>query len=202
MILATLDLLRQSGLAGAGINPIVEASGAPKGSLYHFFPGGKHALVIAALKEAERVVGDGFRAIFHQTAPLPQKVRSLFGATATRLEGSAFTKGCPVAAVTLDIDDDSEELRTICHRVFTAWLDVIAIGLNDVPAAQRAGVAELILATLEGGLVLARAAASKDPLIQTGAVLAMTLESVVTRSRTGTRRGRPRSARKPRRGRQ
>ena len=59
MVLATLELLRQSGLAGAGINNVVDASGAPKGSVYHYFPGGKRDLVASALVEAERRVGDG-----------------------------------------------------------------------------------------------------------------------------------------------
>src|SRR6267142_6712163 len=116
MILATLDLLRGAGLAGAGINPIVEASGAPKGSVYHFFPAGKHQLVTAALKEAERAVGEGFRDIFGQSAPLSQKVRTLFSATGTRIEASEFTKGCPVAAVILYLDGDPRDLHSFPRR--------------------------------------------------------------------------------------
>jgi len=189
MILATLDLLRGAGLAGAGINPIVEASGAPKGSVYHFFPAGKHQLVTAALKEAERAVGEGFRDIFGQSAPLSQKVRTLFSATGTRIEASEFTKGCPVAAVTLDIDEESEELRTVCRGVFVTWCEIIAAGLDEVPAAHRRGVAQLILAALEGALILARAEATKDPLLQTGALLANTLVSAFARKGDGT--GRP-----------
>lgn len=193
MILATLDLLRGSGLAGAGINPIVEASGAPKGSVYHFFPAGKAQLVTAALKEAERAVGEGFRNIFDQSAPLSQKVRTLFSVTATRIEASEFTRGCPVAAVTLDIDDESEELRTVCRGVFAKWYEIIAAGLDEVPAAQRGEVAQLILAALEGALILARAGATRDPLLQTGSLLAKTLASAVA-SNSGT--GRPSRARK------
>jgi TetR/AcrR family transcriptional repressor of lmrAB and yxaGH operons len=185
MILATLDLLRGSGLAGAGINPIVDASGAPKGSVYHFFPAGKHQLVTAALKEAERAVGEGFRAIFGQSAPLSQKVRTLFTATGTRIEATEFTKGCPVAAVTLDIDDESEELRTVCRGVFATWCEIIAAGLDEVPAAQRHEVAQLILAALEGALILARARVSKDPLLQTGALLANIVASAFARKGDG-----------------
>ena len=186
MILATLDLLRGSGLAGAGINPIVEASGAPKGSVYHFFPAGKHQLVTAALKEAERVVGEGFRSIFGQSAPLSQKVRTLFSVTATRIDARAFTRGCPVAAVTLDIDDESTELRAVCRDVFATWCEIIAAGLDEVPVAQRRDTAQLILAALEGALILARARATKDPLLQTGVLLANTLASAFSRKSIGT----------------
>lgn len=193
MILAALDLLRGSGLAGAGINPIVEASGAPKGSVYHFFPAGKHQLVTAALKEAERVVGEGFRTIVGRSAPLSEKVRALFSATATRIDASGFAKGCPVAAVTLDIDDGSEELRAVCRGVFATWCEIIAAGLDEVPTAQRREAAQLVLAALEGALILARATATKDPLLQTGDLLARTLALAVARQ--GDRMGRSRRAR-------
>jgi TetR/AcrR family transcriptional repressor of lmrAB and yxaGH operons len=199
MILATLDLLRGSGLAGAGINPIVEASGAPKGSLYHFFPAGKNQLVTAALKEAERAVGDGFRNVFGQSVPFSQKVRTLFSATATRIEASEFTKGCPVAAVTLDIDDESKELRTVCQGVFATWREIIAAGLDEVPAAQRREVAQLILAALEGALILARATATKDPLLQTGELLANTLSLTVAPKSDRMRRPRQARGRRERR---
>lgn len=45
MLEAAISLMRGSGLSGAGINEIVRESGAPKGSVYYFFPDGKLALV-------------------------------------------------------------------------------------------------------------------------------------------------------------
>ncbi len=184
MILATLDLLRGSGLSGAGINNIVEASGAPKGSVYHFFPAGKHALVTAALREAEQVVGEGFRALFSQAVPVSQKVRTLFHTSASRIQASAFMKGCPVAAVTLDIDSGSAELRAVCEGVFRTWRDIIASGLSEVPAPDRPDVAQLILAALEGALILARAQAAPGPLEETGALLALMLGRAFAQPRT------------------
>jgi TetR/AcrR family transcriptional regulator, lmrAB and yxaGH operons repressor len=176
MILATLDLLRTAGLTGAALNDIVAASGAPKGSLYHFFPGGKDQLVTAALGEAERVVGDGFRAVFSRTGPLSQKVNELFGAAASRLAASGFTRGCPVGAVTLDLEGGSERLQAVCRDIFRAWCGIIESGLDGVPLTKRGRVAQLILATLEGGLILSRARADKAPLLETGALLAETLD--------------------------
>lgn len=157
MVLAALDLLRGSGLSGAGINQVVEAGRAPIGSLYHYFPRGKHELVEAALAEAERTVGRSFQAIFSGPRPIGEKVRALFRTTGSHLASARFAKGCPVGAVTLDLDHKSDALRSVCRRVFDIWAGVIAAGLEEVPATKRRSVAEWILATLEGALILARA---------------------------------------------
>jgi TetR/AcrR family transcriptional repressor of lmrAB and yxaGH operons len=185
---ATLDLLRRAGLSGAGINHVIAASQAPKGSVYHYFPGGKQQLVTEALRTAERTAGEGFAMIFGDTASVAEKVRALFTRTAAALEANEFAKGCPVAAVTLDLEPRSPALRKVCGDVFDGWVDVITGGLGDVPGAERRAVAQLILATLEGGLVLARAHATKTPLLESGEALAAALDARFSgRRRTGRR---------------
>jgi len=49
MIERAAILLAQKGLQGASFSEVLEASGAPRGSLYHHFPGGKDELVLAAV---------------------------------------------------------------------------------------------------------------------------------------------------------
>lgn len=175
IIRAALDLLSQSGLSGVGINQVVTASAAPKGSLYHFFPGGKLELATVALEGAEEGEGQWFRGIFHQRESIARKVALLFDDAAKILEASAFMKGCPVAAVTLGLNRDSEKLRAVCRAIFATWQDIIAAGLDEVPEAERREVAELILATLEGALLLSRAEGTKDALLRTGRSLGETL---------------------------
>ena len=177
LVLATLDLLRRGGLSGAGINQVVDASRAPKGSVYHYFPGGKQQLVIAALREAERTVGESFSNVFGARVRVGEKVRTLFTRAAAGLEANDFAKGCPVAAVTLDLDRESEALRDVCRQVFDRWVDVIAQGLDDVPRGERRAIAQLIFATLEGGLVLARARGAKAPVLESGSSLATVLDA-------------------------
>ncbi|HMH18954.1 MAG TPA: TetR/AcrR family transcriptional regulator [Burkholderiales bacterium] len=171
IVRATVDLLSQSGLSGVGINQIVAASSAPRGSIYHFFPGGKVELATVALEEAEKVEGQWFRGIFHQPESIGRKVTLLFDDAAKILEASEFMKGCPVAAVALDLDRNSERLRAVCCAIFVTWQDIIATGLDEVPEAERREVAELILATLEGALLLSRTEATKDPLLRAGRTL-------------------------------
>ena len=187
LVLATLDLLRRSGLSGAGINQVVDASRAPKGSVYHYFPDGKQQLVSDALHEAKRTVGESFHNIFGEHAPLADRIRVLFTRTATALAANEFTKGCPVAAVTLDLDRESEPLRRVCEQIFDAWIETIAQGLDDVPADDRRAIAQLILAALEGGLVLARAKRAAAPLVDSGNALATMLAARFPRRRRGVR---------------
>ena len=52
MIEAAADAFERDGFAGAGLNAILEASDAPRGSLYFHFPGGKEELAIAAVDAA------------------------------------------------------------------------------------------------------------------------------------------------------
>jgi TetR/AcrR family transcriptional repressor of lmrAB and yxaGH operons len=185
LVLTTVDLLRRSGLSGAGINQVVDVSRAPKGSVYHYFPGGKQQLVTEALQEAERSVGESFAHTFGAKAAVADKVRALFTRAAAALAANGFAKGCPVTAVTLDLDRESEPLRRVCERIFDAWIAIIAGGIDDVPTAERFAVAQLILAALEGGLVLARASGASAPLSETGNALATMLAARFPRRRRG-----------------
>ena len=55
---AAVTLFRRQGYAGTGLNDIVDTSGAPKGSLYHYFPDGKASIAVAAVEEAGRRVAE------------------------------------------------------------------------------------------------------------------------------------------------
>jgi TetR/AcrR family transcriptional repressor of lmrAB and yxaGH operons len=168
MISATIDLLSQSGLAAVDARDVAAASAASTASVRRLFPGGKLELATVALEEVEQDIGQWFRAVFHQRKSIAEKVKLLFADAAKNVEASGFTKGCPAAAVTLDLDRDSEELRAVCRSVFTSWQDIIATGLDEIPKAKRRETAELILSTLEGALILSRAAATSEPLLRTG----------------------------------
>ena len=57
MIESAITLMRRSGYSGVGINEVLAESGAPKGSMYHYFPDGKRQVAAEALTTyAGRVV--------------------------------------------------------------------------------------------------------------------------------------------------
>lgn len=56
ILAAALRLFRKRGYHGAGLNDILELASAPKGSLYHHFPGGKEEIGVAVVAEITRSI--------------------------------------------------------------------------------------------------------------------------------------------------
>ncbi len=162
MIEATIDLMRASGWTGAGINEVVRASRAPKGSVYHHFPGGKHALVREALERyAEQVLRTMDEALASRATP-HDKVIALFDAVARRAESSAFERSCAVGALALDMTPDLGALRATLAAVLERWRDAIAAHFGGVDSARARSYAGLLLTTIEGAYVRSRAERSTE----------------------------------------
>lgn len=169
---AAIVLLRRSGLGGAGINEIVREGAAPKGSVYHFFPDGKQQIAQEALAAyAARVVAFIDAAMKRKRAP-GAKVRALFDAFAERLEEGEFRHSCPAGTVCLDLDDDTEGLRTVVAASFAQYADAIERHLAFRNRRRAASFARLLLIAIEGAYVRGRADRSSAPFREAGAWLA------------------------------
>ena len=70
-------LFRKQGYAATGLNQIVEESGAPKGSLYHYFPDGKLAIAAEAVRLAGETVQRTLTELAEQNARLVEAVQLL-----------------------------------------------------------------------------------------------------------------------------
>jgi len=166
-------LLRRQGYHGTGLAQIIEHSGAPRGSVYFLFPGGKEEIAVAA-------VGDWageLDTLLHKTREASPSARAwitmLAGHFSADLRASDFTEGLPVTTVTLDSVPASPALTTACRSAYERWLSTLTDGLRlfDVPEAQGRALATLLLAALEGAAVLCRAYRSTAPLDDTAAHL-------------------------------
>jgi TetR/AcrR family transcriptional repressor of lmrAB and yxaGH operons len=169
---ATLDLLRKSGLSGAALNEIVSASRTPKGSLYHYFPGGKHQIVASAILQYRGDVGAVFGAALEAGRTPADRIRSLFAVLAQRMDAARFRRSCAVGTTTLDLDDDAEVLRPTLAAALDGWADVIAAKLPNPASARTRSFAGLVLTCVQGAYVRCRASASTAPLLEAGEWLA------------------------------
>src|ERR687898_2195200 len=102
MIRAAAGLFRRRGYDGTGLNEILERSGAPRGSLYFHFPGGKEELAVAAITEVGTTLGSGMEALLTSSDDAGEGIARVIDFLADDLERSDFRGGCPIAAVTLD----------------------------------------------------------------------------------------------------
>jgi TetR/AcrR family transcriptional repressor of lmrAB and yxaGH operons len=159
MVTATVRLLRRHGLHGTGLQDVLEESGAPRGSLYFHFPGGKEQLVREAVDLAgER--GEEWMGRWLETAPTAAEAfAGMLEEYAVLLETSAFATGCPVAAVALDLGAEPGPLQDACGRALDRWSAQLAKRLR-AEGADAAGASERALAAIaafEGALLVGRA---------------------------------------------
>lgn len=172
LIEAMTDALQRRGLHGSGLTEILAAAQAPKGVLYHHFPGGKTELAVAAIQAtADRLC-----------AMLDQRMVSADPAVALmlwiegaqkRLASSAYERGCPLATVALETTAADVEIRAALAAGFSAVRERIGSALvraGYAPAAAAA-LAALLLAAYEGGLLQARAACHPAPMTLVGQAL-------------------------------
>ena len=161
MIEKAVLLLARKGLQRASFSEVLEASGAPRGSLYHHFPGGKNELVLAAMDEASRRALAALESFKGQSA---DKVAGAFCSIwASVLTRSRLEAGCAVVAVTLA--SDSPELRRRAGEIFKGWREFLSRMLAEggIPPTRAEGLAASLIAACEGAVAVARAENSITP---------------------------------------
>jgi TetR/AcrR family transcriptional repressor of lmrAB and yxaGH operons len=176
---SAVDLLQRQGYHGTGLNELLEHSEAPRGSLYHYFPGGKEQIGAEAIARAGGQVAAAVVHLLRAKPSVADAVQALAGLLAAGLEASNFERGCPVATTALELTPRSEPIRAAVQASFESWLAPLrerleAAGFDRLEAARRA---DLAIATLEGALVLARARQNADVLRDAGRQLRALLEA-------------------------
>jgi TetR/AcrR family transcriptional repressor of lmrAB and yxaGH operons len=176
---SAVDLLQRQGYHGTGLNELLEHSEAPRGSLYHYFPGGKEQIGAEAIARAGEQVAAAVVHLLRAKPSVADAVEALAGLLAAGLEASHYERGCPVATTALEVTPRSEPIRAAVQASFESWLAPLrerleAAGFDRLEAARRA---DLAIATLEGALVLARARQNADVLRDAGRQLRAVLEA-------------------------
>jgi TetR/AcrR family transcriptional repressor of lmrAB and yxaGH operons len=169
MIHAAAELFRQRGYHATTFSDVVRESGAPRGSTYFHFPGGKAELAREAIAQAgdemEELVDEAAR---HASDPA-SLVRALTQIFASRLERSGYQGGCPIATMVLELAPRDEELSAALDSVFARWRAALVARFEPLGLApgRATALADLTISAIEGALVLSRAARSTDPFTTT-----------------------------------
>jgi TetR/AcrR family transcriptional regulator, lmrAB and yxaGH operons repressor len=162
MIESAALLMRERGVQATSFSEVLAHSGAPRGSIYHHFPGGKAQLIEEATRYAGEFTAAGLVAALEQ--PDPAAAIHMFAGMWKRiLSRSDFEAGCPVVAATLEGDPVA---RGAAAAAFTRWEELLADAFErrGLGAERAQSVATIFLASIEGAVVLSRAQQSAAPL--------------------------------------
>src|SRR5947208_14533905 len=123
MVGAAADLIRRQGVAATGMRQIVARARAPRGSLQHYFPGGKDQLVAEAIGRSARVVVGGMDgwAAAHPDASPGDVPAFLAGWWRDLYRARGFDEGCPFAATATDATAITPTVRDAVRDAFDTW---------------------------------------------------------------------------------
>ena len=156
-----MQLFAQKGYGSTSVADILLAAEANPGSLYHYFPG-KQDVLIAVL----RMYLGGIQPMLLEPAwrgvhdPI-ERVFALLAAYRRALVSTHETYGCPIGSIALELHEPDEPVRVLLAANFDGWVSAIEACFVDAGArlpqsVDRHALAILALATMEGGVMLAR----------------------------------------------
>ena len=162
MIEAAWLLIAERGLEGMATREVLARTGAPRGSVYHYFPGGRTELIEAAIDHSREWMGRRIAAIEPKS---PQDVVAGYMDIWRRvLEGTGFRAGCAVTGAVAGgrepgILDRARAAFDATGEALAALFEQTGVGPDE--AGQRA---TLLMYAAEGAVISARARHSLQPL--------------------------------------
>ena len=183
ILTATNELFRRNGFNGTSMKQITVAAEVPMGSLYHFFPNGKVQLAQAAIETSGPAYEQLFEMIAAEAASPREAIADFFDGAAEVLEATGFIDICPIGTVAREVASTNETLRESTWKVFSSWVSVAAALFEDagVPTDEAHQLATTVVAALEGGFMLARAAKDTAPLRAIGSSIGMLVDTTLDR---------------------
>lgn len=166
---AAADLVLAGGVSGTSLDDIGAVAGTGRSQLFHYFPGGKHELVAAiATLQAERVLAAQRPAIDHLDTWASWKAWRTAVLDHYRDQPSLI---CPISALANELlGHDPDHAENVAEFMFR-WQQLLTDGVRRMiangrlrPRTDPEQVAEMIFASLQGGLVLMRARQRLEPL--------------------------------------
>ncbi|HRD07327.1 MAG TPA: TetR/AcrR family transcriptional regulator [Saprospiraceae bacterium] len=164
LIQVTARLIREKGVAATGLAEILGLAELPKGSLYHYFPGGKEELIKEALHSYKDWLAGGFKAKMKGSSCAAEGLSGIIDFFKDDLEASRYVAGCPIATVALESNEDLASIRTAVREVMDYWIQSLCAYLRYKGYNGNPSTAEDFIMQIEGALIMARIYQSAAPL--------------------------------------
>ncbi len=185
IVTATAELFRRQGYNGTALKEVTVAAAAPFGSLYHFFPGGKEELGEAVIRSSGQAYLELFELIHAEAASAAAAVTDFFDGAATVLVETGYLDACPIGTVALEVASTNDRLRQATADVFALWVNAVGarFAAAGIPPARADDLAVTLVAAVEGGFMLSRAARSPEPMRTAGRLLRELVEAALPAAR-------------------
>jgi TetR/AcrR family transcriptional regulator, lmrAB and yxaGH operons repressor len=168
VIQTAATLFRAQGYHATGLNQVLAEGGLPKGSLYFHFPGGKEQLAVESLRRSGEELCAAIADVLASTADPASALDRILALLGEHLASTDFREGCPVATVALDAAAQSEPIRVACAGVYDSWEGLVAQHLRAAGVDDSDGLATMLVAAVEGAILLARTRRDVTPLQTVG----------------------------------
>jgi TetR/AcrR family transcriptional regulator, lmrAB and yxaGH operons repressor len=165
----TSKLLEQQGYHATGLNQIVAESGAPKGSLYHYFPDGKEELAADAVAMVgERLIRATVQQLERYRDPAEAARQFVLGMS-KRVAERNFCGGNPVTLSALESSAQPEQMQLLAQASSQVYAELVRVfedclRVGGVSEPRVRALAMMIVASIEGGMILSRTLRSSEPL--------------------------------------
>jgi TetR/AcrR family transcriptional repressor of nem operon len=188
-----LGLMHRDGYNATGLADILKAADVPKGSFYHHF-GSKEDFAVAALERYGMRAREHAAAVLNDTTTPPlQRLRRYFNDLGKIYGQKGAIPGCMMGRFTLEIAEESPQLRERISASFDHWQHTIAtvirqaIEQKELPAGtDPESLAGFLLNSWEGALLRSQAEKSNAPL---ETFMRYVFDGVLTKESKGKARG-------------
>jgi AcrR family transcriptional regulator len=170
ILTATAELFRRQGYNATSVKQVTVAADAPFGSLYHHFPGGKQELAAEVLTTSGQAYQELFEVVWDEVHDPAEAVGAFFDGAAEVLVQTGYVDACPIGTVALEVASTDDVLREVTHQVFLRWQASAVqrfVGAGIDPD-EAAALAVTVVAAIEGGFMLSRAARDPEPMRTAG----------------------------------
>jgi len=170
--------MEAQGYHATGLNQIIEESGAPRGSLYYYFPGGKESLAAEVVRRTGEEVETRIRVVLDSIDDPAEAIEQFMFRVIEHMVASDYRAGGPITTVALESATTSDPINTACQEVYESWREAFGEKLirNGFDAARASNLSALIVAALEGGIVMSRTAHRPEPLVRVAAEVTRLLQ--------------------------
>ena len=166
-------LFQSQGYSAMTMSQVLQECGAPKGSLYYYFPQGKEQLAIEAIGLIRQKIEEQIRRYLAKIEDPVEAIQALINATAAELEQPENIIFCTVSLLTLEVSLVSEPLRKACQATNAAWEQAFVEKLEQGGyAPDRAGeLGALVQVMIDGAIISSMGRKDTLPLRRAAAAI-------------------------------